>query len=493
MNVTTCHNSQADITFILEGTYPFVRGGVSSWIHQMISYLSDFKFSLIFLGSRPEDYKKQYYTFPKNVVHFETHYLHSAWQKMKPKKMKGCPRAYNKCGQMHQFFQTSGQSVPKHLLKEVFRLLDEPSGLNYHSFLHSECAFESIVDAYDRHHHNQSFIDYFWTVRSMHAPIFMLASLAKKIKETPIIHAASTGYAGLLGTMIKNNNPHIQYLLTEHGIYTKERKIDLTKANLNNFIKNFWIRFFEVISQLTYQAADKIYTLYEDNRLCQIQDGAPAYKTAVIPNGINPDIYNKALKKHSSDIPTIIGFIGRVVPIKDLKTFITALQFIRKDIPNIEGWIVGPLEEEPEYVTQCQDLIASLKLQNVVKFFGYQHIPSLLPQLGLVALTSISEAQPLVILEAFASGIPCVCTDVGSCKQMIEGGLSEQDKALGHAGTIVNIVDPMAVAKASIDLLTNNDKWQQARNAAFKRVNLFYSEQQVFDRYRQIYSASLKK
>ena len=48
-------NSYADITLLLEGTYPFVRGGVSGWVHQIIEGLPQFKFSLIFLGSKVSD------------------------------------------------------------------------------------------------------------------------------------------------------------------------------------------------------------------------------------------------------------------------------------------------------------------------------------------------------------------------------------------------------------------------------------------------------
>lgn len=43
----------ADIALLLEGTYPFIRGGVSSWVHQMISGLPEYRFALVFLGAIP--------------------------------------------------------------------------------------------------------------------------------------------------------------------------------------------------------------------------------------------------------------------------------------------------------------------------------------------------------------------------------------------------------------------------------------------------------
>jgi glycosyltransferase involved in cell wall biosynthesis len=55
-----------------------------------------------------------------------------------------------------------------------------------------------------------------------------------------------------------------------------------------------------------------------------------------------------------------------------------------------------------------------------------------MPKIGLVVLSSISEALPLVLLEGLAAGVPAVATDVGSCRQLIYG-LSEEDQALGAA------------------------------------------------------------
>jgi len=60
--------------------------------------------------------------------------------------------------------------------------------------------------------------------------------------------------------------------------------------------------------------------------------------------------------------------------------------------------------------------MASLGLEGKVHFLGFQNIQDILPQLGLMVLTSISEAQPLVILEAWAAGTPVISTDVGSCR-----------------------------------------------------------------------------
>lgn len=50
-------DTPADVTFLLEGTFPMVRGGVSSWVNQLIRGLPDLRFALIFVGGAPEHYK----------------------------------------------------------------------------------------------------------------------------------------------------------------------------------------------------------------------------------------------------------------------------------------------------------------------------------------------------------------------------------------------------------------------------------------------------
>ena len=64
-----------DVLFIAEGTYPYIKGGVSTWIHQIISGMPDLNFGILFLGSRPEDYEGISYKLPDNLVYLEADYL----------------------------------------------------------------------------------------------------------------------------------------------------------------------------------------------------------------------------------------------------------------------------------------------------------------------------------------------------------------------------------------------------------------------------------
>ena len=65
----------ANICLLLEGTYPYVRGGVSSWVRQLIEGMPELTFSIVFLGGDPSEYDKPSYDIPENVVHIENHFL----------------------------------------------------------------------------------------------------------------------------------------------------------------------------------------------------------------------------------------------------------------------------------------------------------------------------------------------------------------------------------------------------------------------------------
>lgn len=492
--------ARTDVLMLLEGTYPFVRGGVSSWIDQIIRGMPEYTFELLFIGGSRRHYDGMRYELPDNVSALTCHYLEDAWESRRGHRQDGPRQALEQAEQFHESFKTG---CPKD--SDLFALLDlvaaQKPAITHEQFLFSKAAWDNIVRSYEAHCTDPSFLNYFWTVRSMHAPVFLLAEVARNTRPPAIVHSISTGYAGLLGAMLKGQNPETRLILSEHGIYTKERKIDLSQADWIQeptgdfepgltddvgYIRQMWIRFYQQVGRITYEAADPIISLYGGNRERQIADGARPERTRVIPNGISLAPFQEALTQRPPQMPLVVGFIGRVVPIKDLKTFLRAMRMICSVVPEAEGWIIGPTEEDEDYAAECRGLVASLDLSERVKFLGFQKVPEIMPKIGIMALTSISEAQPLVILEAYAAGVPCVATDVGSCREMIEG-MDGEDSALGPSGSVVGISDPQATATACLELFQNPERWTACQKAALARVQRYYTETLMFERYRRVY------
>lgn len=104
-----------------------------------------------------------------------------------------------------------------------------------------------------------------------------------------------------------------------------------------------------------------------------------------------------------------------------------------------------------------------------------------MPRIDLLVLTSLSEAQPLVILEGGACHIPVVAPDVGSCREMLVDG------SLGPGGIITPLVNPAATAKAIIDIISDPEtRVIMGRNLRM-RVERDYSHSNIIERYRAVY------
>ncbi len=494
-------NIPIDILIISEGTYPYVRGGVSSWIQQLMAGLDEYNFGIVFIGSKKDDYDGIKYEYPENLVFLLEAYMFDFSKKLDVKSIKGSKKIYSEIESIHNWFRSENQGFPKelHSLDFYTKRVDEQF------FLHSEKSWQFTTSQYEKNAPDMPFVNYFWTVKSIHSPIWVLAKIAKKMsKKAKLIHTPLTGYAGFLGALLSKND-QIPLILTEHGIYIKERRIDLLSSNLfayekvdllkqsyeDDYIKQMWIRFFEGIGLFCYDQADPILSLYNGAKKAQLAYGAKKERCSVIPNGVDIEKLSLSLEKREKKIPKVITLIGRVVAIKDIKTFIRSMRIVVDEIPEAEAWIVGPMEEDQDYALECFQIVQNLGLDKNVKFLGFQNITDILPKSGILTLTSISEGMPLVILEGFAAGLPCVATDVGSCRELIEGALNEEDIAIGKAGEVVQIANASQLASAYIKLLSDEELWKTYQANGLKRVNSFYTQKQFFDTYRDIYKKAL--
>ncbi len=489
-----------DILIVAEGTYPYVRGGVSSWIHQLITGLSEFSFGILFLGSKKEDYQEKKYEMPKNVLFFEEYFLFDPLNIEEPKKRRIKSKYVKKLEDFYEKIKNKEEFPLEEILYKEF--LNKEITIN--DFLYSLESWEFIKRRYEENCPDIAFLDYFWSVRSIHRPLWLLWYVASLMNMCKVVHSPSTGYAGFISSLISKFY-NIPFVLTEHGIYIRERKMDLYSAPVFDkykyalqkdiqsvdYLKEMWIRFFEKIGFLTYKSAKDILSLFQGAKELQVKFGADEKKCKVIPNGVNIKHLNSLIEKRKEEIPKVITLLGRVVSIKDIKTFIRAMRIVVDKMPEVEGWVVGPTDEDENYANECFMMVESMHLKNNVKFLGFQKPDDIFPKTGLLTLTSISEGMPLVILEGFAAGLPCVATDVGSCKELIYGALNKEDIEIGKAGEVVLVANPKELADAYIKILSDKELWRRYQKSALKRVETFYRQEQFFENYRKVYKEAL--
>ena len=316
--------------------------------------------------------------------------------------------------------------------------------------------------------------DYFWAWKSAHDLIFNV--LAATPPEADVYHSLSTGFAGLaaLAAKVRRGKP---FLLTEHGLYHKEREIEIRKAAfVRGYQRDLWIRTYNRIARMCYEGADLCTSLFEENRRYQLELGASPERTVVIPNGIDVKRYSVARSKKDGDFH--VGFVGRIVPIKDVKTFIVAAKLVLERIPNARFHLVGPDDEDPEYAAECVRLAADLGIEDHLEFTGRANVLLYYEFLDVVVLTSVREAQPLVILEAYAAGIPCVSTDVGNVSELLEG-----DRRF-----IAPSKDADKIAQGIEYVLEHPDEMAELAKHNRERTVATYEKQELLARYGQLYA-----
>ncbi len=486
----------SDVCLILEGTYPYVTGGVSTCVHQLINATPHLNYSIFYIGANQDTLGDFKYPIPQNVRLIKKIFLfdYELDGKLTKLNMKFDPKLILR---FHEDMRKGKTGAFKEVLREFFD--PDTRKCNPMEILQSEEGWELLKKMYELRFSPldaPSFIDFFYTWRFTHYPIFKV--LMSELPKADIYHSLCTGYAGLAGVMakIKYGRP---FILTEHGIYSHERRVEILQSQwlLNTdtdmrarrqlpIFKDWWIRAFEYLGLLAYQNSDIITTLYNGNREKQIDYGAPAEKIRIIPNGVDFQKFS-TLPALPRDKRFTIALIGRVVPIKDIKTFIKAIGIVKAQLPHIRVLVVGPTEEDEAYYHECKQLTQLLELENIIEFTGKRDVAEVYPIMDLMVLSSISEGQPLVMLEAYCQGIPVVATDVGSCSELING-MNSADRELGPSGLVVPFGRSDLLSEAILTILKNPVLRETMGAAAKKRVETYYQEKTCIANYLSLYN-----
>ena len=485
----------ADVCIIVEGAYPYVPGGVSSWIDWLIKTQPNTTFCVVALLPRPSSAKPRYVR-PPNVTGFQTVYLQDFGAR--PVKRMRVPAGTDDLADALSRLTTIGGSDELAGVMGKFETLRKTLSLPV--LFNSPVAWRLVERMYAIEMPFASFLHYFWGWRALLGGLF--ATLECPLPPARLYHTISTGYAGVLAARaaLETGRPA---LLTEHGIYTNERRIELLMAEwvadtvdkghaLDDprfDLRDMWVRAFEAYARTCYEACAEVITLYGDNQRLQLVLGADPNRLTVIANGIDLKRF-EAVGQPPEGGPHAIGLIGRVVPIKDVKTYIRAAGHLATRLPSLKAYIIGPTDEDPTYAEECRQLVRDLHLEAVVEFTGAVDIVQYLPKIEVVVLTSLSESQPLVVLEAGASGIPFVATNVGSCREILEGRPDEVPN-LGPGGIITDVVDHVAIAEAVERLLRDPKMRHDYGQTLKRRVSATYTSQQAADAYTKLYARHL--
>lgn len=207
-----------------------------------------------------------------------------------------------------------------------------------------------------------------------------------------------------------------------------------------------------------------------------------AGKTAVIHNGVDfrrfrSDPHRRAETRKNLELGSAwtLGIIGRLTPQKGHIYLLDALQLARAELDSCQILIIGdgPLR------TFLEKRSVALGLRSLCRFLGRREdIPAMLDAVDAIALPSVSEGFPYVVLEAMAMGKPVIASRVNGVEEII---------STGDEGFLVPARNAAALADSIRRARTDVPESRARAKKGNKRVHDLFSTERWIDRWQNLY------
>ncbi len=215
--------------------------------------------------------------------------------------------------------------------------------------------------------------------------------------------------------------------------------------------------------------------------LCEV-DGFAGGRIEVIENGIEPERYQlatdqTALRQRLGLKPErrYVINVARHHPVKDQATLLRGFAVVAGRRDDVDLLLAGDGPGRAGLERQAADL----GIAGRVKFLGVRRdVPDLLRAADIFALTSVSEAASLTLLEAMAAGLPVVVTEVGGNPEIVRHG---------REGLLVPRGDASALAEALGQLLDDPARAMNLGRAGRTRVGRRYRLGRTVEAYGRLY------
>jgi glycosyltransferase involved in cell wall biosynthesis len=244
----------------------------------------------------------------------------------------------------------------------------------------------------------------------------------------------------------------------------------------------FPARFTKFISKTVLHNSSTVIALNENmkremNRICKKDD------IIILPNGIELENFKDIYPREQQNIikKTII-FVGGLKPIKGIDYLIKAMKIITEKSPDTNLLIVGDGTERKKLET----LVRELNLQNSISFAGKvtnEQIPKYMAQADVFVLPSLSEGFGIVVVEAMASGLPIVTTNVRGLPELVKNG---------ENGFIAKPKDPKDLAEKIMLILENKDLRETIAKTNIIKARE-YTWDHIVDELITVYNSILQK
>ncbi|MGA2132388.1 MAG: glycosyltransferase [Bryobacteraceae bacterium] len=252
-------------------------------------------------------------------------------------------------------------------------------------------------------------------------------------RERPAIVHTHTAMAGCLGRLAALLSGVPIVIHTFHGNSLAEYFSPVPAAVFRR-IEQFLARFTDILCVVSPQQAHELAAKFHI---------APARKFRVIPLGLDLDDY-VALRPPKPDGLLVVGWFGRMVPVKNVPLLAATMQEILARRPDIRFLIAG---DGPE--RHALDAVLA-RHPDRARWLGWQHeILPVMARCHVVLQTSRNEGTPVALIQGMAAARPFVSTAVGGVVDMVAGVSPRQTPgASWHANGVLANSDAGALADA---------------------------------------------
>ncbi|MFE9613099.1 GT4 family glycosyltransferase PelF [Streptomyces sp. NPDC006012] len=460
------------VTLLTEGTYPHSHGGVSVWCDQLVTGMPDLDFEVLAVTGTGRE--PLVWDLPHQVTRVVSVPMWGPAPAGRPPR----GRARNQLTTAYEQFLVAllDPRAEDGFATALYAMARAATDGTLSPFLRGDLAIGVLTAVWNRpglavREARPTLHDAITATALLeHA----LRPLATQAPRTGVAHAVSGGVAVLPGLAALEQHG-VPLLLTEHGVYLRERYLGYRTAPYRWPVKAVVLGFFRLLAEETYRRAALITPGNRYNRLWEEQGGAAPESIRTVYNGVDPAAFPPAGPEPQR--PTL-SWAGRVDPIKDLETLIRAFALVRGRVPDAALRLFGGTPRGGEsYRERCQALAAELGHGDAVSFEGrVDDIKDAYAAGNVVMLSSISEGFPFTLIEAMSCGRATVSTDVGGVRE-----------AVGDTGLVVPPRDPARMADAALDLLADPERRRRMGEAARLRVVEQFTLRQTVDTFRSIY------
>ncbi|WP_066293584.1 GT4 family glycosyltransferase PelF [Arthrobacter sp. B6] len=472
------------ILLTTEGTYPYFQGGVSTWAHELVNGLPEHEFVVAAVIGNPE--VAPAFKIPANTrvvpiplwgTEKVDEYIHPSTRIRRRRVLRGRSRERALADLLLPAYEELVGNLleprePRELGAAIADIAEYCENNDLHAALRDPRCWQLVRARLSEHPllGQISMADAIDFARSLYR---YLTPLAVPLPDVDVAHSSGAALCALPALAAKLHHG-VPLLLTEHGVYVRERVLHLVRDDTPLLRKVLLGNLYRAIARCAYAHADIVLPVCEYNTRWEYQLGADPGRLRVVYNGVNPDEF--APRVVELNRPTI-AYVGRIEPLKDVLGLITALNMVRREIPDVLLRIHGP-DDDRRYAERCRLAVAGMQLEDNVVFEGPTQDPARAYQESdVVVLCSVSEGFPYTVVEAMCTGRPVVATAVG--------GVPE---ALNRPELLVEPQNPRALADALVSLFRQTPAERAAIGEEFReRAVRLFSQDRFLEAYRALY------